>query len=96
MASLEVDPGALAAAARSLAAATAVAEEVSRGARRLSDSAAATGSAHLESALGDFRHTWGYGLGLVVDDAKTLGRMLDQAARTYAATERSIARACRP
>jgi hypothetical protein len=92
---LVADPGSLAAAARALTAATDVAEEVSRGARRLSDAAAATGSAQLEDALRDFRHTWAYGLGLVVDDATTLARMLEQGARTYAATEGGIAAACR-
>jgi hypothetical protein len=96
MARIEVDPGGLAAAARALAAATAVAEEVHRGARGLSDAAAATGSAHLAAALGDFRQTWAYGLGLVVDDARTLGRMLEQGARVYAETESAIAAACRP
>lgn len=93
---IEVDPGSLAAAARALQAATAVADEVHRGTRALSDAAAATGSPHLADALGSFRKTWAYGLGLVVDDARTLGRMLEQGARTYADTDAVIARACRP
>jgi hypothetical protein len=93
---LQADPGALAAAAGALSAAVAVATEVSRGARSLADAAVATGSPHLEDALRGFRHTWAYGLGLVVDDATTLARMLEQGARVYAATEAGIAAACRP
>jgi hypothetical protein len=93
---LVADPGSLAAAARALTTATEVADEVSRGARRLSDAAAATGSADLEDALRDFRHTWAYGLGLVVDDASTLARMLGQAAAVYTQADGAIGEACRP
>lgn len=96
MTRIEVDAGSLAAAAHALQAATAVADEVHRGTRALSDAAAATGSAHLADALGGFRKTWAYGLGLVVDDATTLRRMLEQGARTYAGTDAAIASACRP
>jgi hypothetical protein len=91
---IEADPGALAAAARALQDAAEVAREVHKGSRSLSDAAAATGSAHLSDALGDFRHTWSYGLGLVVDDACTLARMLGQAASAYEQTEGGIAAAC--
>ncbi|MDT7570253.1 MAG: hypothetical protein QOE05_427 [Actinomycetota bacterium] len=96
MTRIEADPGALSGTARALEDATAVAREVHRGARALSEAAAATGSARLAEALGDFRHTWAYGLGLVVDDAGTLGRMLGQAAQVYAEADSTIAAACRP
>jgi hypothetical protein len=93
---IEADPGALAATARALDDATAVAREVHRGTRALSDAAASAGSARLAEALGDFRHTWAYGLGLVVDDAATLARMLGQAAQVYAQADGAIGEACRP
>ncbi len=96
MTRIEADPGALATTARALEDATAVAREVHRGTRALSDAATATGSARLTEALGDFRHTWAYGLGLVVDDAGTLSRMLGQAAEVYAQADNVIGEACRP
>jgi hypothetical protein len=96
MARMEADPGALAAAARALREATAVAREVHKDARSLSDAAVATGSAEVAMALLSFRHTWSYGLGLVVDDADTLARMLGQAARAYEDVETAIGKACRP
>ena len=93
---IEVDPGALAAASRALREATAVAREVHRGTHALGDAALATGSGRLSWALEEFRHTWAYGLGLVVDDADTLARMLGQAATAYRGTDDAIAAACRP
>jgi hypothetical protein len=93
---IEADPGSLSATAQALRDATAVAREVHRGTRALSDAAAATGSARLADALGDFRHTWAYGLGLVIDDADTLARMLGQAAAVYTQTDGAIGKACRP
>jgi hypothetical protein len=96
MTRMKADPGALAAAARALQEATAVADEVHRGARSLADAAAATGSASLQDALGTFRHTWAYGLGLVIDDATTLAHMLGQAATAYEHAEAAIGRACGP
>jgi hypothetical protein len=96
MTRIEADPGALTATARALEDATTVAREVHRGTRALSDAAAATGSGRLTDALGDFRHTWAYGLGLVVDDASTLARMLGQAAEVYAQADGAIGEACRP
>ena len=96
MARIEADPGALAATARALGDATAVAREVHRGTRVLADAAAATGSTVLAGALGDFRRTWAYGLGLVVEDADTLAKMLGQAAAAYEQTDASIGAACRP
>ncbi|MDX6199814.1 MAG: hypothetical protein QOJ79_2965 [Actinomycetota bacterium] len=96
MTRIEADPGRLAATSHALQDAAAVAQEVHRGARSLSDAAAATGSGRLAEALGGFRHTWAYGLGLVVDDARTLARMLGQAATVYEQTDASIARACPP
>jgi hypothetical protein len=96
MGRIEADPGALRATARALEDATEVAREVHRGTRALSDAAAATGSAVLAAALGDFRHTWAYGLGLVVDDAGTLARMLGQAAAAYTQADAAIGEACRP
>ena len=96
MTRVEVDPGALAAASRALLDATGVAREVHRGARSLADAAAATGSAQLTHALGEFRETWAYGLGLVVDDAGTLARMLGEAAAVYREAEAAIAGACGP
>jgi hypothetical protein len=94
--SIEVDPGALGAAARALTEATAVAREVHRGTLSLTEAAAATGSPRLFWALEEFRHTWAYGLGLVVDDADTLAKMLGQAAGVYRDTDGAIASACRP
>jgi hypothetical protein len=93
---IEADPGGLRATAAALQDVTAVAEEVHRGARALATAAAATGSSLLSHALDDFRHTWAYGLGLVVDDADLLGRVLDQAATAYDRTDTEIGRACRP
>ena len=94
MTQIEADPGALAAAAAALRAATEVAREVHRGAGCLSDAARAAGQPQLTAALGAFRSTWAYGLGLVVDDATTLARMLAQGAEVYAASEAAIAKAC--
>jgi hypothetical protein len=96
MGRIEADPGALAATTRALQDAAAVAGDVHRGARSLADAADATGSAVLAEALRDFRHTWAYGLGLVVDDADTLARMLEQAATTYRQTDTAIGAACPP
>jgi predicted component of type VI protein secretion system len=93
---IEVDPGALGAAAQALRQATSVAREVHRGTLALTEAAAATGSPRLFFALEGFRHTWAYGLGLVVDDADTLATMLGQAAKVYADTDGAIAQACRP
>jgi hypothetical protein len=93
---IEVAPGSLAATAQALEEATVVAREVHRGTRALSDAAAATGFPALADALADFRHTWAYGLGLVVDDATTLTRMLAQAAEVYATADDAIGEACRP
>lgn len=92
---IETDPGGLAAAGHALADAAQVADAVHRGARTLTEPAAACGSAHLADALERFRGTWAYGLGLVVDDARTLSRMLDQAASAYAGIEGAIGQACR-
>ena len=96
MTRIEADPGGLAATGQALEDATAVAREVHRGARALSDAAASSGSALLAQALADFRHTWAYGLGLVVDDASTLARMLGQAAQVYAEADTAVGQACRP
>ena len=96
MARIEADLGALAATARALDDATGVAREVHRGTSALADAAAACGSAQLAHALADFRHTWSYGLGLVVDDATTLSRMLGQAAAAYAQVDDDIGGACAP
>jgi hypothetical protein len=96
MARIEVDPGALVAASRGLATAADVAREVHRGARVLADAAGAGGSADLAASLEQFRSTWGYGLGLVVDDATTLSRMLAQAADAYRGTDAAVAGACGP
>jgi hypothetical protein len=93
---IEADPGGLGRTAQALTDAVAVADEVHRGARSLSDAAIATGSARLAEALGSFRHTWAYGLGLVVDDASTLARMLGQAAATYEQADAAVSRACTP
>ena len=48
------------------------------------------GSATVAGAAADFVHEWGYGMGLVVEDAQKLATMLGTAAETYAAAERSI------
>jgi hypothetical protein len=93
---IEVDPAGLAAAARALGDATAVAREVHRGTRSLGAAAAATGHGRLEAAAEHFRDRWSYGLGLVVEDADTLARMLTQAARIYAQAEQGIAEAAGP
>jgi hypothetical protein len=96
MARIEADPDTLGFTARALDDATSVARDVHRGTRALSDAADATGSARLAQAVRDFRSTWAYGLGLVVDDATTLARMLGQAAATYEQTDGEIGRACAP
>ena len=96
MTRFEVEPGSLEATARALADATGVAREVHRGGAALADAASATGHAALTEALGDFRRTWSYGLGLVVDDATTLQKMLEQAASVYSRVEQAIGNACRP
>jgi hypothetical protein len=96
MPQIEVDPATLAATSAALASAAAVAREVHKGARVLSDAADAGGSGELAAALEEFRSTWGYGLGLVVDDATTLSRMLSQAAEAYRHTDGAVAGACGP
>jgi hypothetical protein len=93
---IEADPTALTAAARALQDAAAVAGAVHRGATSLTQAALAAGSADLSGALASFRHTWAYGLGLVVDDATTLARMLGEAGEVYRRTDGAIASACRP
>ena len=93
---IEADPGALRATAAALQDVTVVADQVHRGARSLSSAAAATGSALLTCALDDFRETWAYGLGLVVDDAALMARLLGQAATAYDRTDTEISSACRP
>jgi hypothetical protein len=92
---IEVDPGALGSAAHALGEAATVAREVHRGSTGLADAAAATGHPGLTDALGDFRRTWSYGLGLVIDDAQGLQRMLASAAEVYSRVERAVAAGCR-
>ncbi len=47
-------------------------------------------SATLAGAAADFVREWGYGMGLIVDDAEKLATMLGTAAETYANPERAI------
>jgi hypothetical protein len=96
MTRIEADPGALTAAARALNDAVAVASAVHRGTAALTQAALAAGSSDLSAALASFRHTWAYGLGLVVDDASTLARMLGEAGEVYRRTDSAIAGACSP
>lgn len=93
MTRIEVDPGSLGATARALGAATSVAREVHRGSSALADAASAAGHQGLAAALADFRRTWSYGLGLVIDDATTLQTMLEQAATVYGQVEQAVAAA---
>lgn len=55
----------------------------------------ACGSARLESAATDFLKEWGYGMGLVVDDAERLAEMLEAGADAYLQVEKGITRGLR-
>jgi hypothetical protein len=89
---LDVDTGLLTDTADRLWAAVSVAREVSEHRGRLSALMVGCGSGGLESAADDFLGQWGYGMGLIVDDAEELATMLKAAAATYQEVEDRIAR----
>lgn len=59
---------------------------------RLSGLLVACGSHRLESAGDEFLGQWGYGMGLIVDDAERLATMLEAGAVAYQDVEGRIAR----
>lgn len=89
---LEVDPGLLTATAARLREAVAVARDVAERRRALTGLLTACGSARLESAGTDFLGEWGYGMGLIVEDAERLAGMLEAGALAYLRVEDTIAR----
>ena len=89
---VDVDPRLLIDTAARLRAAVSVAREVSEHRSRLSGLVVACGSHRLESAAGDFLGQWGYGMGLIVDDAERLATMLEAGAAAYREVEDRIAR----
>jgi hypothetical protein len=93
---IEVQYTGLADATSALQAAAQVAGEIQRGARSLRGAAVSTGVPLLAEAAEDFREAWAYGLDLVVDDTRALGRRLDEAAGTYRAADGAVARGCGP
>ncbi len=88
----DVDPRLLTDTAVRLRAAVEVAREVSEHRSRLSGLLVACGSDRLESAGDDFLRQWGYGMGLIVDDAEELATMLEAGAATYQEAEDRITR----
>lgn len=89
---VDVDPRLLTDTAARLRSAVSVAREVSEHRGRLSGLLVACGSNRLESAGDDFLGQWGYGMGLIVEDAERLAEMLDAGAATYEAVEQRIVR----
>lgn len=89
---VDVDPQLLTDTAARLRTAVSVAREVSEHRSRLGGLLAACGSDRLESAGDDFLGQWGYGMGLIADDAERLATMLEAAAASYQQVEDRIAR----
>lgn len=88
----DVDPRLLTDTAVRLRSAVEVAREVSEHRSRLAGLLVACGSDRLESAGDDFLRQWGYGMGLIVDDAEGLATMLEAGAATYQEVEDRITR----
>lgn len=88
---IEVDLDVLVSAARNLEAAVDVARQVHDHRSSLEALAAEAGSAHLEDAIRSALGRWGYGMGLIVEDADQLAAMLREADRTYRRVEGRIA-----
>ncbi|MDP9071937.1 MAG: hypothetical protein M3N68_11815 [Actinomycetota bacterium] len=87
---LRVDVAMLADTAADLRQAVGVAAEVAERRGELTSLVGDAGSAALSDAAAGFVEEWGYGMGLVVDDAEKLATMLGTAADTYARTEQAI------
>lgn len=87
---LAVDVTMLTTTAGDLRRAVGVAAEVAERRGELTALVGDAGSDTLAAAARDFVGEWGYGMGLVVDDADKLATMLASAAETYAATEAAI------
>ena len=87
---LTVDVTMLSDTATNLRQAVGVAAEVAERKGELTSLVSDAGSATLAGAAREFVEQWGYGMGLIVDDAETLATMLGTAAEVFASTERSI------
>ena len=92
---LEVDVGVLAAAADNLHEAVGVAREVADHSGRLTSLVGDYGTPEVAEAATEFVRQWGYGMGLVVDDAEALARMLRAGADAYRQVDAGIADAFR-
>ena len=78
--------------ARQLSQAVGVAREFADNRGHLTAMVEECGSARLRSAVEHFLGRWGYGMGLVVEDAEHLTSLLETGAEAYRQTEESIAR----
>ncbi len=87
---LRVDVGMLTDTATNLRQAVGVAAEVAERRGELTSMVSEAGSAALADAAADFVKEWGYGMGLVVEDAEKLATMLAAGADAYAQAEQSI------
>jgi hypothetical protein len=89
---LDVELATLQAAAAKLRDAVGVARAVAEERASVTAGAEDCGSAKLGAALSDFVEEWGYGMGLVVEDAEKLAKMLEAAAAGYGQVASAIAR----
>jgi hypothetical protein len=88
---LEVEPALLSVTAGHLRRAVDVAEDFTARRGALVSLVDDAGSERLCDAAGDFLGRWGYGMGLVVDDAAALAERLEAAQAAYVETEGTIA-----
>ena len=88
---VEVDPTLLEDTAANLRDAVEVARDVADHRSRLTALSARCGSATFGAAVESFVDEWGYGMGLVAEDAETLASMLESGAAAYRKVEGSIA-----
>lgn len=95
MSRFEVDPAFLLAIAAPLRDAVDVARQVKDDKESLKGLVDDCGSPDLEDAANEFVDEWGYGMGLIADDAETIAQMLEQAAAGYTEVDTGIAEAMR-
>lgn len=92
---IEVDPSVLSVAADHLRRSMAVAEDFTHQRGTLSGMVDDAGSGRLSGAVEHFVERWGYGMGVVADDAAALAERLEAAGAGYAEVEGAIAGAMR-
>jgi hypothetical protein len=95
MSRLEVDPAALTETAAALKRCAGIAAEVAHHHRNLTILMDGCGSNRLSSATEHFLGRWGYGMGLVQNDADELVEQLESTAAEYRAVEARIAQEAR-